>query len=130
MSNNCNYTTHNDQSKKAIATSPRNVDSSCEWNSQGQITGRLVAIIKSVSKVLTALTVSKPSTREKLARAASSLRAVRKYGEDKRKSGSERVHQYFDDIEGDWLEKFEDWSERPAGETYPANLSEEILREG
>jgi hypothetical protein len=41
-----------------------------------------------------------------LAEASASLKAIRKYQRDRRSHGVNRVHVYFKDVEGDWLEKF------------------------
>jgi urate oxidase len=38
--------------------------------------------------------------------AALSLRAIRKYQQDRRTHGVKRVDLYFKDVEGDWLESF------------------------
>jgi hypothetical protein len=38
--------------------------------------------------------------------ASTSLRAIRKYQRDRRNRGVNRVHLYFKDVEGDWLEQF------------------------
>jgi hypothetical protein len=75
------------------------------------------------------LTDSNLNPQRNLLRAASSLRAVRLYAQDFREYGSERVYQYFDDVEGDPLEQFEDSSERGEGGFYPANLSEDVLKD-
>ncbi|MEA5417938.1 hypothetical protein VB712_01800 [Spirulina sp. CCNP1310] len=40
-------------------------------------------------------------------RARAALRAMRQYQQDWEEYGVDRVHQYFDDVEGDWLENFE-----------------------
>lgn len=38
--------------------------------------------------------------------ASVSLKAIRKYQRDRRSHGVKRVHLYFKDVEGDWLEQF------------------------
>ena len=38
------------------------------------------------------------------------LRAVRQYQQDWQGQGINRVHKYFDDVEGDWLENFDEIS--------------------
>ena len=44
---------------------------------------------------------------QKLADAALSLKAMRKYQRDRRAYGANRVRQYFDNVDGDWLEEFD-----------------------
>lgn len=39
-------------------------------------------------------------------KARAALRAVRQYEQDWQEHGVNRVHQYYDDVEGDWLENF------------------------
>ncbi len=38
--------------------------------------------------------------------ASVSLKAIRKYQRDRRSHGVNRVHLYFKDVEGDWLQQF------------------------
>jgi hypothetical protein len=45
-------------------------------------------------------------SKSSLADASVSLKAVRKYQRDRRIHGVKRVHLYFKDVEGDWLEQF------------------------
>lgn len=45
---------------------------------------------------------------QKLADAIASIKAVKKYQLDRRIYGSRRVCQYFDDVEGDWLNQFDE----------------------
>lgn len=40
-------------------------------------------------------------------KARAALHAVRQYQQDWQEHGVDRVHKYFDDVEGDWLENFE-----------------------
>lgn len=40
-------------------------------------------------------------------KARAALRAVRQYQQDWQEHGVNRVHKYFDDVEGDWLENFD-----------------------
>lgn len=40
-------------------------------------------------------------------KARAALRAVRQYQQDWQGHGVSRVHKYFDDVEGDWLEDFD-----------------------
>lgn len=40
-------------------------------------------------------------------RARAALRAVRQYQQDWQEHGIDRVHKYFDDVEGNWLEEFD-----------------------
>jgi hypothetical protein len=41
-------------------------------------------------------------------KARAALRAVRQYKQDWQELGVNRVHKYFDDVEGDWLETFDE----------------------
>lgn len=51
---------------------------------------------------------------QKLADAVLSLKAVRKYQRDRRTHRTKRVRLYFDNVDGDWLEEFnEDESNVP-----------------
>ncbi|WP_072619874.1 ImmA/IrrE family metallo-endopeptidase [Spirulina major] len=43
-----------------------------------------------------------------LEKARAALRAVRQYQQDWQEHGVDRVHKYFDDVEGDWLENFDE----------------------
>jgi hypothetical protein len=45
---------------------------------------------------------------QNLTDAIESIKAVRKYQLDRRIYGSRRVCQYFDDVEGDWLNQFDE----------------------
>ncbi|MGB3517401.1 MAG: hypothetical protein WBA43_13185, partial [Elainellaceae cyanobacterium] len=40
-------------------------------------------------------------------KARAALRAVRQYQQDWQEHGTDRVHKYFDDVEGNWLEEFD-----------------------
>jgi hypothetical protein len=52
-------------------------------------------------------TLANHPNNQKLADAALSLKAMRKYQRDRRAYGANRVHQYFDNVDGDWLERFD-----------------------
>lgn len=74
-------------------------------------------------------TVTNPSTQQNLADATLSLKAVRQYQKARRKYGTERVSQYFDNVQGDWLEQFEDSEAQPSSKTEARNLSKDICKE-
>jgi hypothetical protein len=57
---------------------------------------------------------------QKVDSALDMLRANRKYRQDKRTHGVERVKLYVEDVEGDWLEN---WSDSDQSSTSPSALS-------
>ena len=64
-----------------------------------------------------------------LERAKLALCAARQYQEDWLEHGVDRVHLYFDDVEGDWLENIEEItvdssSEIPLGVTLPEVIAQ------
>jgi hypothetical protein len=53
---------------------------------------------------------------QKVESALDTLKANRKYRQDKRTHGVERVNLYIEDVEGDWLENWSD-SDQPSKST-------------
>lgn len=68
-------------------------------------------------------TLTNRSTQKNLADATLSLKAVRQYQKTRREYGAQRVDQYFDDVEGNWLEQFD---EPELSNTQNYNLSQVI----
>lgn len=58
-------------------------------------------------------TLVNPTSSDKLAEARSYLRAGKQYQRDRRRHGHKRAELYFDDIQGNWLEEWEDDSDTP-----------------
>lgn len=67
--------------------------------------------------------VTNHSTQQNLADATRSLKAVRQYQQARREYGTQRVDQYFEDVDGDWLEQFD---EQELGNNEDLNLSQDI----
>jgi hypothetical protein len=73
-------------------------------------------------------TLTNRSTHQNLADATLSLKAVRQYQQGRREYGAQRVDQYFDDVEGNWLEQFDD-SEANNNDSEDRNLSQAICED-
>jgi len=60
-------------------------------------------------------------------KARAALRAVRQYQQDWQELGTDRVYKYFDDVEGDWLENFDEIEVHPSPESLPVISFDEIF---
>ncbi|MBE9070130.1 hypothetical protein IQ260_26155, partial [Leptolyngbya cf. ectocarpi LEGE 11479] len=62
-------------------------------------------------------------------KARAALRAVRQYQQDWQDHGVDRVHQHFDDVEGSWLDDFEEFSVSQPVEANPGILFSSIHKQ-